>query len=105
MEQNRKTVTHLDICAIVGEHQIPAFNRFDLNALIPQTKLAAEIANDPGYQERIAATTRAIRGTDLKKIAEAIIETTKYAQEKFGERQGFNAGIEQAASYALLNTR
>jgi hypothetical protein len=103
MERNIKPVTHLDICEVVDEYRIPAFNRYDLNILKPQTQLAAEIANDPDYRKHVRAAIQAIRGTNPKGAAEAIIKTTEYAQKKFGERPGFNAGIEQAAFYARFN--
>lgn len=104
MEQNIKPATGLDICEVVGKYQIPAFNRYDLNTLKLQTGLAAEIANDPDYRNHVRAAIRAIRGTNPKEAAEAINKTAEYAQNKFGGRPGFNAGIEQAAFYALFNT-
>lgn len=104
MKEGEVLITHLDVCEVVGQGNLPAFNRNRMDVLIPQTKLAAEIANDPGYQERWISICRAVINHDLEGAANAIIEKANYAREKWGKNENFNAGIEYGALCTLIQT-
>lgn len=104
MKEGEVLITHLDVCEIVDQGNLPAFNRNRSDVLIPQTKLAAEIANDPGYRERWISICRAVINHDLEGAANAIIEKANYAQEKWGTNENFDAGIERGAFCALIQS-
>lgn len=67
--------------------------------------LAAEIANDPGFQQLVRGVMRSVQSDDgFAEIAARINQKGEYVVQKFGGRPYYDSGVAQAASIAVMGT-